>query len=135
MDRRQDAATALTRRAPSHLYARAYRALLEARRLLQDPDRYFAAIPYEERQGLWDVSCLAYDRAMSVSTALAALPEFSRERSDEICAACWKLDPRTRTRGNAARVDAILVELHRLFEDAAREEASAAAIVPVGPER
>jgi hypothetical protein len=82
--------TALAKCAPSEHYARAYRALLEARRLLQDPTGYFDAIPYEERreQRLSDVSAMAYDRAMKVSSALAVLPEFPADRCERAYAAC-----------------------------------------------
>ena len=61
----------LVKRAPSHLYARAYRALAKARHLLEDPERNFAAIPHEQRRGLWDVSGFAYELAMNASTESA----------------------------------------------------------------
>ncbi len=133
MDGRPDAATAMTKRVPSHVYARAYRALLEARLMLQDPQRYLEAIPYEERwsRSLWEVSRAAYEVAMKVSAVLGALPEFSPERVDDIYAACWKLNPSTGARGDVERVEAAMVEVWRLCDEAAREETGAATIVPV----
>jgi hypothetical protein len=82
-----------------------------------------------------DASGTAYELAMEVSTALAALPEFSRQRCDDIGAACWKLNPKTGKRGSAPHVEAALVEVRRLGEEAARDEAGAEAIVEVLPKR
>lgn len=132
MDEQHDPTTALTKCAPSEHYPRAYRALLEARRLLQDPTGYYAAVPYEERraQGLSEVSAMAYDRAMKVSSALAVLPEFPPDRCERVYAACWKIDQTTGERGNLARVEATLAEVGRLFDAAARAEVAGAAIVP-----
>jgi len=113
--------------------------------MLEDPQRY-----YQERQRnedrsrfgyallsrhIWDVSGAAYEVAMMVTVALRVLPEFSPERVDDIYAACWKLNPTTGVRGDAARVEAALAEVWHLCDEAAREEAGAAAIVQVLPER
>jgi hypothetical protein len=125
----------LRKRAPNHLYARAYRAVLTARHLLQDPNRFFAEFPDEQCRGTWDVPSLAYELATRVSAALAALPEFPLDRRDAIEAACWKLNPKTKVRGSVSVVDATLAELHRLGEEAAREEAGATAIVRANGER
>jgi hypothetical protein len=113
--------------------------------MLDDPQRY-----YQERQRnadrsrfgyallnrhMWDVSGAAYEVAMKVTAALRVLPEFSPERVDDIYAACWKLNPTTGVRGDAARVEMALAEVWHLCDEAAREEAGAAAIVQVPTER
>jgi len=145
MDGPQSASTALARRLPSHFYARAYRALFEARYMLEDPERYYQERERNEdrsrfgyallNRDIHDVSGAAYELAMKVAAALRVLPEFSAERVDDIYAACWKLNPTTGVRGDAARVETALAEVWHLCDEAAREEAGAAAIVHAPPER
>jgi hypothetical protein len=136
--------TVLAKRPPSHFYARACRALLEARYMLEDPQRYYLARERNEdrsvfgyallHRSVWDASGTAYEAAMKVSVVLRVLPEFSPERVDNIYAACWKLNPSTGLRGNTALVEATMAEVWQLYDDAVREEAGALAIVPVDPE-
>jgi hypothetical protein len=145
MDGGHRTATSLATRPPSHFYARAYRALLEARYMLEDPERYYLARERNEDRSVfgyallhrfvWDASGTAYEAAMKVSVALCVLPEFSPERVDNIYAACWKLNPVTGVRGNTALVEAAMAEVWHLCDQDAREEAGAGAIVPLFPER
>lgn len=138
--------TALARRAPSHLYATAYRALLGARLMLLDPERFRETLPepdrsfgYANRQEARPTrrdrpDHVAYKVAMIVSAALRVLPEFSGDRADRVYAACWKMNPATGERGDVKYVEATLVEVSRLFHEAAQDEAGALAMVPLRDE-